>query len=201
MSTPFLRKSKRIIEFIIFESKWFLTVFYIGLILTMFVYTGVFCEEIWHMIRHFGTLDKSSILMMTFEIVDIVMIANLIKMIITGSYNSFVDKSHPATGEKISSGMLKVKMAASIIGVSCIHLMQSFFYAEKTNWDTLAKQLAIHGIFLVGYLILAFGNFLHEKMELEQDKLEHENENHKTTHNETEKVQLLTDSGAGHAYN
>ena len=58
--------------------------------------------------------------MVTLEDVDIVMIANLVKMIITGSYNSFVSKKHDDENEKVSSGMLKVKMSTSIMGVSAI---------------------------------------------------------------------------------
>lgn len=199
MPTPFLRKTKKIIEAIIFGSRWFLTIFYMGLILTMFAYTFVFCKEIFEMVRNIGALDKNVILMTVLEIVDIVMIANLIKMIITGSYNSFVDKSHTAEGEKVSSGMLKVKMAMSIIGVSSIHLLQSFIYADKTNWDVLGKQLAIHGIFLIGYVIMAWGNYLHEKMEVEEEKLEHTklHKEHKPEHNGHQKPSLLTDSGMG----
>jgi uncharacterized membrane protein YqhA len=54
------------------------------------------------------------------------MIAIFVKMIITGSYHSFVDKNHGQPNESSSSGMLKVKLATSIMGVSSIHLLQSF---------------------------------------------------------------------------
>jgi uncharacterized membrane protein YqhA len=43
------------------------------------------------------------------------MIANLVKMIITGSYHSFVDKEHGFKGENANSGMLKVKISTSLI--------------------------------------------------------------------------------------
>jgi len=126
-------------------------------------------------------------------------------MIITGSYNSFVDKSHAAEGEKVSSGMLKVKMAMSIIGVSSIHLLQSFIYAHKVEWGELYMQLTIHAAFLIGYIIMAVGNFFHEKMELEFDKLELEREKfefekEKWEHqnnikHENNEIRLLNDSG------
>jgi uncharacterized membrane protein YqhA len=44
--------------------------------------------------------------MITLEAVDTVMIATLVKMIITGSYHSFVDKNHGQPNESSSSGML-----------------------------------------------------------------------------------------------
>jgi len=147
---------KDVIAKIIFSSKWLLIPFYIKLFWTL-----------GKLMYHFfvqGTLGNEA-LMSTLEDVDIVMIANLVKMIITGSYNSFVDKSHGVEGEQISSGALKVKMATSIMGVSSIHLLQTFINAENISYDIIYKQLFIHGIFIVGALILAWIDYLHSKSE------------------------------------
>ena len=139
--------------------------FYLGLIVVMTIYTFVYVKEIFHLVAEIGDITKENVMLMILELVDIVMIANLVKMIITGSYNSFVDKSHGITGENISSGMLKVKMSTSLIGVSSIHLLQTFINASAISWDELNKQMLIHGSFLVGSLILAIIDYLHEKSE------------------------------------
>ena len=102
-------------------------------------------------------------MLMILEIVDIVMIANLVKMIITGSYTSFVDKTHGNVCESSSSGMLKVKMGTSLIGVSSIHLLQTFINASGTDWEDIKKQLLIHSIFIVGALVLSVIDYLHMK--------------------------------------
>ena len=104
-------------------------------------------------------------LMSTLEAVDTVMIATLVKMIITGSYHSFVDKNHGEPGENSSSGLLKVKLASSIMGVTSIHLLQTFISVEHLSWDTINKQLIIHGVFMVGCLVLAIVDYLHCKSE------------------------------------
>ncbi len=103
--------------------------------------------------------------METLEAVDIVMIANLVKMIITGSYNSFVSKTHGVDGEQVSSGALKVKMATSVMGVSSIHLLQTFINAANITDDVMHRQLLIHGTFIVGALALAVIDYLHSKSE------------------------------------
>jgi uncharacterized protein (TIGR00645 family) len=103
--------------------------------------------------------------MSTLEDVDIVMIANLVKMIITGSYNSFVSKSHGVEGEQVSSGALKVKMATSVMGVSSIHLLQTFINAANIPQDVITKQLMIHGAFIIGAAFLAVIDYLHSKSE------------------------------------
>lgn len=162
---------KKLLEKIIFSSRWMLIPFYLGLFIAMLVYTYIYVKEIYHLIYEAKEMTKDIVLLTTLELVDIVMIANLVKMIITGSYNSFVDKSHGYEGENISSGMLKVKMSTSLIGVSSIHLLQTFInnktFTENASmdWQNIQKQLMIHGTFLVGALILAFIDYLHCKSE------------------------------------
>lgn len=147
---------KKIIERIIFSSKWLLIPFYLKLFWTL-----------GKLMYHFFTQGSvaNADLMNTLEDVDIVMVANLVKMIITGSYNSFVDKSHGVEGEQITSGALKVKMAASVIGVSSIHLLQTFINAGNTEMATIVKQIIIHGVFIVGAATLALVDYLHCKAE------------------------------------
>lgn len=149
-------KLKHIIEKIIFGSKWLLIPFYFKLLWTLLRLMYNFFVS--------GTLSNED-LMMTLEDVDIVMIANLVKMIITGSYNSFVDKNHGIDGEQVSSGALKIKMATSVMGVSSIHLLQTFINAAEVSVDTIHKQLWIHGIFIIGAITLGFIEFLHVKSE------------------------------------
>lgn len=162
---------KKLIEKIIFSSRWMLIPFYLGLFIAMLVYTYIYVKEIYYLIDDAKQMTKDIILLTTLELVDIVMIANLVKMIITGSYNSFVDKSHGFEGENISSGMLKVKMATSLIGVSSIHLLQTFINSktftgeQNVDWQNIQKQLLIHGTFLIGALILAVIDYLHCKSE------------------------------------
>lgn len=147
---------KKLIEEIIFSSKWLLIPFYLKLFYTLALLLYSFIVD--------GHLSNE-ILLQTLEDVDIVMIANLIKMIITGSYNSFVSKEHSEPTEKVSSGLLKVKMSTSIMGVSAIHLLKSFIEASTLDWDTIWKQVTIHGIFIVGAIGLAFIDYLHNKSE------------------------------------
>ena len=134
---------KKLVESLIFGSRWLLIPFYLGLIVVMTIYTFVYVKEIVHLVSEVDHITKENVMLMILELVDIVMIANLVKMIITGSYNSFVDKSHGFTGENISSGMLKVKMSTSLIGVSSIHLLQTFINASAVTWDELNKQMLI----------------------------------------------------------
>lgn len=156
---------QKYIEKFIFGSKWLLIPFYIGLLIVMLLYTYVYVIEIVGLVGEVGVLNKETILLSALEMVDIVMIANLVKMIITGSYTSFVNKNHGNEGEKVSSGMLKVKMSTSLAGVSSVHLLQVFvkLNTQDVPWDLIYKQSFIHGAFLVGALVLSTIDYLHVK--------------------------------------
>jgi uncharacterized protein (TIGR00645 family) len=156
---------KSLIERMLFGSKWLLVPFYFGLIIAQSVYLYWFCKDVWHLISTASSISKESGMLIVLELVDIVMIANLIKMIISGSYTSFITKDHDEKSEKSSSGLLKVKMASSLVGVSSIHLLQSFINAESLEWDIIIKQMWMHGAFLVGALVLMVIEYLHVKSE------------------------------------
>jgi len=163
---------KRIIERAIFGSKWILIPFYLGLVIAQVVYLYWYGQDLWHMLSTARSVTKAQGMLIVLELVDVVMIANLIKMIISGSYTSFITKIHEdcthgpvEKSDNASSGMLKVKMSTSLVGVSSINLLQSFINAEQITWDTIYKQIAIHGMFLVGALVLMGIEFLHIKGE------------------------------------
>lgn len=156
---------KKKIENLIFGSKWLLVPFYFGLIIVMIIYTYVYSKEIIHLIAVSNEIDKEMAMLLILEIVDIVMIANLVRMIISGSYNSFVDKGHGNELEHVGSGALKVKMATSLIGISSIHLLQTFIHIGSHSWEELNKQLAIHAAFILGAFVLAIIDHLHTKDE------------------------------------
>jgi uncharacterized protein (TIGR00645 family) len=156
----FMTIEKRItkaIEWVIFSSKWLLIPFFLKLFITLANLLNAFIVH--------GHLSNED-LMSTLEDVDIVMVACLVKMIITGSYNSFISKDHGRDSENVSSGLLKVKMATSIVGVTTIHMLQIFVAITSKNpptWDTIYKQSFIHAIFIIGALMLALIDLIHHK--------------------------------------
>jgi uncharacterized protein (TIGR00645 family) len=91
------------------------------------------------------------------QLLDITMVANLIWLISAGSYYVFIDtgvskKKRPRCLTHISSGILKEKMAGSLIGVASVHLLQVFLHMDDLNWPRLAAMLAIYAAFIFGLL-------------------------------------------------
>jgi len=157
-------KKGNIIQRALFQSKFLLIPFYIGLVVAQILYCYKFVQEVVHLLSNFVGMTETDVMLAVLTLIDITMVANLIKMIITGSYQSFVDKV-PENTEKVSSGLLKIKMSTSLIGVSSIHLLQ-IFISPKGSDKELAIMFIIHFIFLMGSATLAYIDFLHSKSEL-----------------------------------
>ena len=91
------------------------------------------------------------------------MIANLLIMVIIGGYETFVSRlnleGHPDQPEWLShvnAGVLKVKLAMALIGISSIHLLKTFINAEKMEPETMKWQVIIHVTFVASAWALAW---------------------------------------------
>jgi len=157
------KRLKQIIQFPIFESRWILMVFYLGLIVAQIGYCAKFCEKVVEVFHGFRAASESDFLLIVLNLLDMVMIANLIKMIVSGSYQTFIEKLDSDHSEKVSSGALKIKMASSLVGVSAINLLQTFINSAHVTVQEVVLKGSIHLLFLVSAIGLAYIEFLHEK--------------------------------------
>ena len=157
---------KKIIESIIFEARWLLVPFYIVLVLSLVVYAYFDVQSFIEYVYNVGSINKTTAMLTFIELIDFAMVGNLGKMIITGSYNSFISKEHGRDNEHMSSGMLKVKMATSLVGITSIAILKvSVSITALTPWDLLLKLAFVHGVFLMSSVILQLVDYMHEKAE------------------------------------
>ena len=147
---------------IVFGSKWVLVPFYLGLVVIQVMYAVKYIIHVYGILPTFMSLSENETILCVLSFVDMVMIANLIRTIISGSYHAFIDRNGPSS-EHISSGYLKVKTAMSLVGVSAIHLLQTFINSESLTTRDIIVKCSIHGVFLLSTICLAFVEYLHEK--------------------------------------
>lgn len=156
---------KKIVENIVFNIRWILPLFYIGLVIVLLAYGYVYINELIHLVAHLPT-DTEQMKILVLDMADVVMIANLVEMIITGSYNSFIAKDHGYSNKNISSGTLKIKIMTSIVIVASMSLLKSF-----VSNDASLMQLEIYGMFLLAVVVLGISEYIHVKNE----EIEHKN--------------------------
>jgi uncharacterized protein (TIGR00645 family) len=161
-----------IIESIVFNVKWILPLFYLGLVIVLFLYGFAYLKSIFSIIAEAPTSSTENMKIVVLDFVDVVMIANLVKMIIAGSYNSFVSKDHGRPNENISSGTLKIKISTSIIVVCAIHLLRNFV-AEEMNLEVMQCKLWIFAAFLATTLVLGILEYMHIRGEAIEAQITH----------------------------
>lgn len=155
--------TKKIVK-TIFTVRWLLIPFYLGLVVVLGYYFLAFFNEIVAFMHNGMSATMEDTEMFALDSIDLVMVANLIKMIITGSINSFVTKDHGYPNEEITSGELKNKISTSIIVVAMVHLLKIFVADHPLSKD----QMNIFFLFIFAALALAVIEFLHHKAETKE---------------------------------
>ena len=129
-------------------------------------------------------LSVARILVMVLEMIDIIMVANLVVIVVIGGYATFVSKldlaghaDRPAWLDHIDPGTLKTKLAGGLVGVSGIHLLQTFVNLSTGGstqpFEMLIMQVVIHLAFVIGVVIMAWADLLAQRkvmMEHQQDR-------------------------------
>ena len=177
---------------LIFSSRWLQLPLYLGLILAQAVYVYHFWLELVHLIEAaFGSrtalqilltstglstvagdgsrLTETTIMLVVLGLIDVVMISNLLIMVIIGGYETFVSRlgldRHPDQPDWLShvnAGVLKVKLATAIIGISSIHLLGTFIKADYVSEKQILWQVVIHLAFVVSAIAIAYVDRLME---------------------------------------
>jgi uncharacterized protein (TIGR00645 family) len=160
-------KIQRTMESFIFWSRWLQAPLYLGLIVAQGVYVYQFVLELFHLVAKAGHLDDTEIMLIVLGLIDVVMIANLLIMVIIGGYETFVSRldleGHPDQPEWLShvnAGVLKVKLATALIGISSIHLLRTFIKvsdpATQMTEQMVFWQVAIHVTFVLSAFAMAW---------------------------------------------
>lgn len=151
---------ERALERFLFAGRWLLVPLYIGLTLTLVLFTIKFFQEFLHLLPILPELAETDLILAALSMADLVLVANLLVMVVLAGYENFVSRIDHAEGQlswlgKVDAGTLKIKVAASIVAISSIHLLKAFVKAESIANDKLMWLVIIHLTFVVSALLLA----------------------------------------------
>ncbi len=155
---------------IIFSSRWLQLPLYLGLIVAQCVYVFLFIKELIHLVTHANSFSELQIMLVVLGLIDVVMISNLLVMVIVGGYETFVSRlglqghrDQPEWLSHVNAGVLKIKLAMAIIGISSIHLLRTFIEASKIGQpgssissEAVMWQTIIHTIFILSAIGIAY---------------------------------------------
>jgi len=160
---------EKVIERMFFASRWLLAPIYLGLSVALVVLGIQFFIELIHafeMVLGLGGVHatEADIVLRLLALVDLAMVAGLIVMVMFSGYENFVSKLDVETKGtekldwlgKLDAGSLKLKVAASIVAISSIHLLSKFMEVGKegTSSEHLMWYVIIHLTFVVSALLM-----------------------------------------------
>ena len=155
-------RAERLIERTIFGSRWLLAPFYLGLILGLVALLAKFALRIIDLGGHVLSGGGNEITIGILSLIDLSLMANLLLMVIFAGYESFISRLDVGEGGvrldwmgQVGFGDLKLKLLASIVAISAIHLLEGFLDAEHQSDRALAWLVGIHMAFVASAVLLA----------------------------------------------
>ena len=156
-----MQKLESLLERAILASRWLLLVFYIGLAVGLAVYAFSFSLKLIKIVESVFTYSGNEMILSMLGLIDAALVASLLVMVMLSGYETFISKldeagEHLVWLSKLDSGSLKVKLAASIVAISSIHLLQVFLNLENYQDDKILWSTVIHITFLMSALLLGW---------------------------------------------
>jgi uncharacterized protein (TIGR00645 family) len=157
-----MKKLEHGLEVMMFNSRWLLAPFYVGLVLAIALLLVSFVKEFIHFVPIALNGAESDVIIGILTLIDVVMIANLLIIIIFAGYENFVSKIETSDHEDRPSWMghvgfadLKMKLIGSIVAISGIELLKAFMHVETLTDSQLAWKVGLHMTFVVSGVMFA----------------------------------------------
>jgi uncharacterized protein (TIGR00645 family) len=152
---------ERFIERALYATRWLLAPLYLGLSLGLLALGIKFFQEVGHAFSEIRTIAEADLVLVVLGLIDITLVGGLIIMVMLSGYENFVSRIDTGGGNdklgwlgKLDSGTLKLKVAASIVAISSIHLLRVFMQTEKTENDKIMWYVILHMTFVFSAVLL-----------------------------------------------
>ena len=159
---------ERAIEKSLFASRWILAPVYLGMSLALFALGIKFFMEVYHLLHDIIVLSEADLVLKLLALIDMVLVGSLIVMVMFSGYENFVSRIDVKEGGdnlgwlgKLDASSLKLKVAASIVAISSIHLLSAFMSISNPNplkpaitSEQLMWYVIIHLTFVVSALLM-----------------------------------------------
>ena len=162
---------ERLIESVIFQSRWLLAPFYVVLVLGLALLLVHFLREFGLFALALPGAKGADVILAVLNLIDLAFTANLVLIVIFSGYENFVSRmdvsehDRPEWMTKVDFGGLKQKLMTSIVAISAIEVLKAFMNIRSYDQTTLAWLVGIHVVFLFSMLVVALSDRLGGKQE------------------------------------
>ncbi len=162
----------------LFAARWMMAPMYLGLVVSLAMLVIVMGREVLYYAPKVFEMTSEDAILSVLTLIDLTLAANLLLIVLFSGYENFVSKldlddtvDRPSWMGTVDFSGLKMKLIASIVAISGIHLLKRFmeigephaevpFDATQLHW-----MVIIHLTFVISGLLLALMDWATSKTE------------------------------------
>lgn len=151
----------------LFASRWLMAPMYLGLVGGLVLLLYSFIDELIHLFMMVPNLSQSDVVLGILSLIDLSLAGNLLLIVIFSGYENFVSKidtskheDQPEWKGTVDFSTLKLKLIASIVAISGIHLLKVFMDVGKATEDQIQWMVIIHLVFVTSGVLLALMDYI-----------------------------------------
>lgn len=162
-------------EKLLFASRWLMAPMYLCLVISLALLTVIFVRETALIVPHVFEMTADEGILSILSLIDMSLAGNLMLIVIFSGYENFVSKldledarDRPSWMGKVDFSGLKMKLIASIVAISGIHLLKVFMElgresSHAISLETLRYMIFVHLAFVASGVLLALMDWLTSK--------------------------------------
>ena len=160
----------------LFASRWLMAPMYLGLVVALGMLSAIFVKELLYYLPQMLEMTAEQTILAVLTLIDLTLAANLLLIVLFSGYENFVSKfdfdagaDRPDWMGKVDFGGLKMKLIASIVAISGIHLLKKFMEIRDIDSAVTFGQsemfwlVVIHLTFVVSGVLMALMDYLQAK--------------------------------------
>ena len=165
---------ERRFEAFLFASRWLMAPIYLGLVLALLMLLIVFVRELlYYAPQHLHAWTPRTAILAVLTLIDLSLAGNLVLIVMFSGYENFVSKfdigdgdDRPAWMGTVDFSGLKMKLIASIVAISGIHLLKWFMEigedapGQPLDEPQLRWLVIIHLTFVISGVLLALMDWI-----------------------------------------
>lgn len=173
---PSCKQLETILEDALFNSRWLLVPFYVGLVLSLLLLLVAFIGDLIHFVPGIFSASPTQIILAALTLIDLTLAGNLVVIMIFSGYENFVSKIETGANEDrpvwmgtLNFSRLKMKLIGSIVAMSAISLLGAFMKVIETGvaFDEVRMRwlVVLHLTFVVSGLLFALMDWIAAQIE------------------------------------
>ena len=160
----------------LYASRWLMAPMYLGLIVALAMLVVVFGKELFYYAPKILEMKAEDVILVVLTLIDLSLAGNLLLIVLFSGYENFVSKldiadttDRPPWMGSVDFSGLKMKLIASIVAISGIHLLKRFMEIGEVNAETPFNEpqlywlVVIHLTFVISGVLLALMDWLSAK--------------------------------------